>query len=66
MPFGALNLEDVEGSTDGVTLVLLVETEVLASAPQAASLPAPADTGLESQALDYWGQYVPLMRDQLP
>jgi sporulation protein YlmC with PRC-barrel domain len=64
-PPGALNLEN-DPATGEVTLVLLVETNVLVEAPQAGSLPAPGDTGLEAQALDYWGQFVPLTREELP
>jgi sporulation protein YlmC with PRC-barrel domain len=65
-PIGALNLQDDAQGTDGVTLVLLVETGVLTGAPQEASLPAPDDTGWESESQDYWGEFVPLTREELP
>lgn len=58
VPVRALNV--THESPNAATLVLLVEPDVLANAPTFDDVPDPNNENWRDEALQYWGQYVPL------
>jgi sporulation protein YlmC with PRC-barrel domain len=66
-PMGALNIRHPEDTDlDELSLVLLVEREVLENAPRVDSRDDLVGDGWRSQSFQYWNQHVPMTRDQLP
>jgi hypothetical protein len=60
VPMGAVNVPDDAATQEGpLTLVLLVDNDVLLSAPTIDSLDA-VTTNVDQAAHDYWSQYIPL------
>lgn len=58
VPVRALNV--THESLNAAVLVLLVEPEVLANAPTFDDVPDPNDENWMDEALEYWGQHVPI------
>jgi sporulation protein YlmC with PRC-barrel domain len=65
VPLGALNIRSQDAAGETV-LVLLVERQVLMSAPVFDQVPDTTQQNWEGQSLQYWSQHVPMTRDQLP
>jgi sporulation protein YlmC with PRC-barrel domain len=63
-PPGALSIYS-ENEGEDLVLVLLVEDEVLENSPRIESLPE-TDPGWEGRFFDYWSQYLPMTREDLP
>jgi sporulation protein YlmC with PRC-barrel domain len=65
-PPGAVNIhKDDPGNQGDLVLVLLVEAEVLENAPRIDSLPQ-TGSAWEGSFFNYWSQYLPMTREDLP
>jgi sporulation protein YlmC with PRC-barrel domain len=65
IPFGAVNIESQDAAGNTV-LVLLVERQILMSAPTFDQLPDTTQDNWDGESFEYWSEFVPLTREDMP
>jgi sporulation protein YlmC with PRC-barrel domain len=65
IPFGAINIESQDAAGNTV-LVLLVERQILMSAPTFEQLPDTTQDTWDVDSFEYWSQFVPMTREDMP